>query len=410
MSVPAPFFLYTEEIILTEERAHFFSVHNRNVTVNDDRSAEPGGLKPRGRLGRWLAPAITLVIAVALGITVAVVPLPYVIYSPGPTYDVLGSQNDTPILEVEGAQSDGTGQLRMVTISELGGPGSSVTAPTLARALFSGSHTIKRYSEVYPEDMSVEDLKTISATQMQSSHSTSSVAALRYLDYEMPTVITIIDSVEGSGAAGKLESGDQLVSLKAPGAGAVAMDTPDAPFAFLRTVPAGTELDVTVLRDGKEVTETVKTMADPASDGEDSGSKLGIILDFDIDMPLDIVVHLESVGGPSAGMIFALGIIDELTDGDLTGGMTIAGTGSITYDGQIEPIGGVKQKMHAALRDGAEWFLAPARNCDSVVGNIPNGLSVAAVGTLEEAVTAVESIVAGEGDSVMTCEAVLAAQ
>ncbi len=356
-----------------------------------------------------MAPLLTVLVAVAIGVTVALAPLPYVIHSPGPTYDVLGSQNGTPILEVEGAQSGGTGELRMVTISEEGGPGSTVTAASLLRAWFSAGTSIRPYGAVYPTSVSAEDLQAVSASQMQSSHSTSAVAALRYLDYDMPTVITIIGLAEGSDGEGKIEDGDELVSIEVPRVGTYPMNSPDAPFALLRTVPAGTELEVTVLRDGKEVTETVKTMADPA-DPEATGSKLGIILDFDIDMPVDVTVHLERVGGPSAGMIFALGIIDELSGGNLTGGTSIAGTGSISYDGQVEPIGGIVQKMYGAQRDGAEWFLAPTGNCESVVGNVPKGLSVAAVGTLTEAVSAVQAIADGEGETVPTCEAALAGQ
>lgn len=346
--------------------------------------------------------------AVAVGSAFSLLPLPLVIYSPGPTYDVLGDQGGQPILEVQGGSSDAAGQLRMVTISELGGPGSSVTAPSLLQALFSPGYSVKRYSQVYPRGMTAEDLKTISASQMTSSHSTASVAALEYLGYELPTTITVMGIADGSDAAGKIQEGDKLISIEVPGAGIYPMNTPSAPFALLRTVPPGTELRVAVERGGEELTKSVTTMADPEGDRTESGSKLGIVLDLDIDMPVEIVFHLEKVGGPSAGMIFALGIIDELSDSDLTGGHTIAGTGAIHYDGTIEPIGGVQQKMYGALRDGAEWFLVPSSNCDSVVGNVPDGLKVAAVGTIGEAVSTAQQIAAGDADALTTCEAVLA--
>jgi PDZ domain-containing protein len=111
-----------------------------------------------------------------------------------------------------------------------------------------------------------------------------------------------------------------------------------------------------------------------------------------IDSPFTVDLRIDDVGGPSAGMMFALGIIDRLTPGSLTGGRHVAGTGTICGDGQVGAIGGIVQKMSAARAAGATLFLAPASNCSDVVGHIPSGLDVVAVDTLSDSLAALEHV------------------
>ncbi len=126
---------------------------------------------------------------------------------------------------------------------------------------------------------------------------------------------------------------------------------------------------------------------------------LGVLLQYQFKFPFDVKISLEKVGGPSAGMMFALGIVDTVTPGDLTGGKHVAGTGTITPDGAVGPIGGISQKMHGARSGGATLFLAPAANCDEVVGHIPDGLQVVRVENLAEARKAVELAASGADTS-----------
>jgi PDZ domain-containing protein len=97
-------------------------------------------------------------------------------------------------------------------------------------------------------------------------------------------------------------------------------------------------------------------------------------------------------------MMFALGIIDKLTPGALNGGELVAGTGTISSTGEVGPIGGIRQKLYGASGAGADWFLAPQSNCDEVTGHIPAGLTVFAVETLDDALTALEAI-SSDGDT-----------
>ncbi|AEF31936.1 Lon protease (S16) C-terminal proteolytic domain protein [Gardnerella vaginalis HMP9231] len=119
-----------------------------------------------------------------------------------------------------------------------------------------------------------------------------------------------------------------------------------------------------------------------------------------------VKMHIDDIGGPSAGMMYALGILNKLTGVDLAGGKTIAGTGTIDNNGKVGAIGGIHLKMISAKRDGARWFLAPNSNCDEVVGNIPQGLNVVSVKTLDDAYKALEKIKAGKSiKSFKTCNA-----
>ena len=110
-------------------------------------------------------------------------------------------------------------------------------------------------------------------------------------------------------------------------------------------------------------------------------------------------IHAGNVGGPSAGTMFALGIYDTLTPGAMTGGQQIAGTGTIDPAGKVGPIGGIRQKLVGARDGGADCFLAPADNCDEVVGHVPDGLQVVRISTFDEARQAVEAIAAKHGQA-----------
>jgi PDZ domain-containing protein len=129
--------------------------------------------------------------------------------------------------------------------------------------------------------------------------------------------------------------------------------------------------------------------------GDAGQTLLGVLIDPNYRFPIEVDIKIENIGGPSAGMMFSLGVIDKLTPGPMTGGRKIAGTGTIDSSGEVGPIGGIQQKLVGARDAGAEWFLAPADNCREVVGHVPAGLRVVKVSTLHEAHVAVETI--GEG-------------
>lgn len=350
------------------------------------------------------------------------VPVPFVVSSPGPTFNVLGTEDGVPMLNIEGTDpttgeavrvdepqsasvtapaQPGQGQLRMVTVSESGGPGHRLSFAGLIGAYFDPHSKIVDYDSVYPEGTTNDQVSEAQLAMMRNSQLTSQVAALDYLGWQIPATVTIQGATEGSNADGIVQEGDVLRAITTPDGTRHEVADATTPFTLMRTVPAGSHMTITVERDGA----TLDLSFDSIAAGENEpGSKLGVYLTVEPDMPVTITVNLKDVGGPSAGMMFSLGIIDRLTPGDMTGGTPIAGTGTMSFDGQVGAIGGIQQKMWGAKKDGAEWFLAPRDNCSEVVGHVPDGLRVVSVSTLAEATTAVSSIAEGTGDTLPTCQ------
>jgi PDZ domain-containing protein len=129
--------------------------------------------------------------------------------------------------------------------------------------------------------------------------------------------------------------------------------------------------------------------------GDDGAPKLGVSIENKQPAPFKVTFDLDRIGGPSAGLMFSLGIIDKISTPDLTRGRFIAGTGTIEPSGKVGPIGGIALKMIAARRAGATLFLAPESNCAEVRGNIPSGLEVIKVSALHEAIADLDARATG---------------
>ena len=389
------------------------------MEAGDDSGSRTGirGLR-RLRSKRLMIGIGALLLAVGLVVAGATVRVNKVIEAPGPTWNVLaavpGDDSDQSVITVTGAQTyPAEGALRMTTVSVSGCPGYPVTLFDVVGAWLSPNKTILERDQVCPPSLSQQDVEETNQAQMTSSQNTAVVAALMETGMATRMVLT----VEGTGpdqTEGLLQKGDILTSVTPAGGQATPTTTYTALRELLTTIPAGTAVELGIERDGEPMTVSLTTITPPDANSDGSpdseGSLLGVYLSAEADSDIEATFGLSKVGGPSAGSMFALGIVDELTPGDLTGGKDIAGTGTIALDGSIGPIGGIEQKMAGAKTDGSGYFLAPASNCADVVGHVPDGLEVYAVSTLHEAVTTVEAIAAEDTSGASTCEAVLAQQ
>ena len=389
------------------------------MEAGDDSGSRTGirGLR-RLRSKRLMIGIGALLLAVGLVVAGATVRVNKVIEAPGPTWNVLaavpGDDSDQSVITVTGAQTyPAEGALRMTTVSVSGCPGYPVTLFDVVGAWLSPNKTILERDQVCPPSLSQQDVEETNQAQMTSSQNTAVVAALMETGMATRMVLT----VEGTGpeqTEGLLQKGDILTSVTPAGGQATPTTTYTALRELLTTVPVGTTVELGIERDGEPMTVSLTTITPPDANSDGSpdseGSLLGVYLSAEADSDIEATFGLSKVGGPSAGSMFALGIVDELTPGDLTGGKDIAGTGTIALDGSIGPIGGIEQKMAGAKTDGSGYFLAPASNCADVVGHVPDGLEVYAVSTLHEAVTTVEAIAAEDTSGASTCEAVLAQQ
>ncbi|MBO9578977.1 MAG: PDZ domain-containing protein [Microbacteriaceae bacterium] len=329
---------------------------------------------------------------------------PYAITRPGPVFDVLGDTTvhdaEVPLIEIVDAETYATdGVLDMLTINA-NGPDSLPTWLQVLEAYFDPSRSVLPIEAVYPpsSDLTPEERNDL---LMQESQTAAIAAALRHLGYETEAELRVAEIEPGSPARGVLEVEDRILSVN----GQPLTDVTD-----IREILAANGFDqpaeLVIVRDGAE--QTVEVTPAPGSD-DPNAPRLGVQIATSVDWPVDVRIQLENVGGPSAGMMFALGIIDKLTPESLTGGEVIAGTGTIDGDGEVGPIGGIRQKLFGALGAGADWFLAPAGNCDEVVGHVPGDLQVVAVSTLDEALAALD-VISSHGDTAAlpTCETALA--
>lgn len=343
---------------------------------------------------RALTLSIATVTTALLVAGASLMSVPYAVNSPGPTFDTLGEHDGAALIEVAGAPSyDSAGELRFTTVRVGGGSNSPVTLLRLVEGWLDSAVTVVPVEDVLPPDRTSEEIDEQNQAAMISSQENATVSALEELGYDVPTTLTVAEAIEGTGAAGVLQAQDVLLAIDGR-----AVESFSELSEAMDAVPPGDDVTVTVERDGEEQDLRLTT-----TDIGDGRALLGVYVDPVFDLPVDVRIQIEDVGGPSAGLMFSLGIISTLTEEDETGGEHIAGTGTMDLTGVVGPIGGIVQKMTGARDDGADWFLAPESNCAEAVGHEPDGIRVLAVGTLAEARAAVEAIGAGDGASLRTC-------
>ncbi|XAS70860.1 S16 family serine protease [Micrococcaceae bacterium Sec5.1] len=350
-----------------------------------DADSSPESPEPPGS-GRYMIMVVSGLLALGLGIGAAALPVPYVVESAGPTFNTLGQDGDKPVISISGHESyPAKGNLDLTTVVMTGGPKTPATIFEVFRAWLDKSKAVYPEELIYPKGTTAEETVQQGEIAMETSQENAVAAALRQLDIPFEQRLKVAGLSDPSPSAGKLQEGDRLTSINGK------------PISYLSLVQAelaagnGAPVAVVVDRNGSAVTETITPTKNPAG-----RYVLGILLGSDFTFPFDVKISLDNVGGPSAGMMFALGVVDNLTPGDLTGGKHVAGTGTITADGAVGAIGGIAQKMIGARQHGATMFLAPAANCADVVGHIPDGLQVVKVETLADATAAVERLGSGQ--------------
>jgi PDZ domain-containing protein len=331
-------------------------------------------------------------LATVVAIVVAVlIPVPYVILGPGPTLNTLGKLQGQPLIQITGHRTYPTsGNLNMVTVSYEGGPGAKMNIFQALRAWLDPSEAVVPESELFPAGQSAQQTQAQDTEQMTSSQQLATAAALTALHIPYQTQVGVVTTVPGYPASKALKAGDVIEAVDGkPVTGQNSLSS------MITAHPAGTELTLTVLRNSKTLTIPV------ASKSSDGTPVIGVEVQLEYTFPFNVKITVGNIGGPSAGMMFALGIIDKITPMNLTGGKFIAGTGEITAAGQVEPIGGIQQKMVGARAAGATIFLTPAGNCSDTVGAVPAGLRLVKVSTLTQAIADLEAIKAGR--SVPSC-------
>jgi PDZ domain-containing protein len=338
---------------------------------------------------------VTLLVA-AVGVLAALIvadlaPVPYVALLPGPTLNTLGSLSGKPMIVVKGRQTyPTTGNLNMVTVSAMGGPGNAFNIFAALRSWLNPSDAVVPEQEIYTPGQTSEQIAQQDTEEMANSQETATAAALCQLKIAFKTVDTIQATIKGMPAAAVLRPGDVISAVD----GKQVTCSADAS-TLIKARQPGAPVELTVIRHGSAQNVRLTTQ------NVQGVPEIGVEVVENYVFPFSVSITVGDIGGPSAGLMFALGIIDKLTRDNLTGGRFIAGTGEIEANGTVDPIGGIQQKMIGARGAGATVFLAPAANCPDTAGAVPAGMRVIKVYTLAGAIADLGALKAGR--SVPSC-------
>jgi len=336
---------------------------------------------------------VAIFLLIALGALSTMIGLPYVVLKPGPITNTLGTLDGKQLITVSGAPTYPTkGALDFTTVRLVGGPGARVTVWDLLNAAVRSDQEVFPEADYFPEGVTDKEVEQQSAAEMADSQQEAIAVALKATGQKVTQHVIISGVSKDAPSASELKPGDEIVTVDG-----VRVESPDTIRKTVGAHKGGDTVVLGLIRDGKPVQVAAKTKA------VDGRTTVGVFLGMTFGFPFDVKINAGNVGGPSAGTMFALGVYDTLTPGPLTGGQKIAGTGTIDYTGAVGPIGGIRQKLVGARDGGARWFLAPADNCNEVVGHVPDGLHVVRIATFDDARKAVQAIAANQATNLPTC-------
>ena len=331
---------------------------------------------------RWSFPAKFFFYLLTIATLLA--PIPFVFFKPGVPDNVAGK-----IISIKDAKTYPINGKLFITSILVTNPDSPVFgAETLVNWAI-GPHVVLPKESVYPPIQPAQKIERDSRNEMESSKVTSTAAALRYLGYDFDEVYYVSDIRDYSDAIKKLKIGDVITDID----GKKINQIEEIRTSYTNK-SIGDPLLITVERkdkNGKVASVTTRVILVENLDIEEKERPaIGILVGTSARFPIDVDFNLPGVGGPSAGLIFAVGIVEKLTEEDLVRGRKIAGTGTISASGKVGGIGGIEEKMVGASRIGATIFIAPRENCPDIE-HVPKGLKVIPVSTLSEAIEALRA-------------------
>jgi PDZ domain-containing protein len=330
---------------------------------------------------------------IVLGALSVMVGLPYVVMQPGPVTNTLDTLSGSQLITISGARTYPTrGALDFTTVRVVGGPGVRVTVWDLLAAKLSPDQDILPEDALFPTGITNKQVQEQNTAEMVDSQQVAVAVALRATGRTVPQHLVLAEVAPDAPSAAVLRAGDVVEAVD----GTPVTTSEQIRAAISRHKP-GEFVQLRLLRHGTEISVAAKTHSSAGR------TTIGVFLGLRFTFPVDVKINAGDVGGPSAGTMFALGVYDKLTPGALTGGQNIAGTGTIDVTGAVGPIGGIRQKLAGARAGGARWFLAPAADCNEVVGHVPDGLRVVKMATFDQARSSVEAIAAGRGGTLPTC-------
>lgn len=353
-----------------------------------------------------LASTLILIALLCAGV---LIPVPYSEMSPGPTVNTLGKVEGEPVLQISGHKTYPTsGNLNMTTV-RVTGADYNMNLVEAVYGWLAHDSVVVPHDTLYPDGKTEQQSTQENAEEFSQSQESAKVAALTELGIPVSSRVVVSTVIKGSPAQGKLHAGDVIKQVD----GSAVKQPEDVAKLVTRHKP-GEDVTFTVIpaktaqaaeKAGKEPEGSRKIVITTAKAPKENRAIVGIQAGTDHTFPFRIDIKLADVGGPSAGLMFSLGIVDKLTPGQLTGGKFIAGTGTIDDKGKVGPIGGINMKLVGARDAGARYFLTPNDNCKAAASDTPSGLTLVKVKTIDDAKKSLEKIRAGDTADLPSCSA-----
>ncbi|GHJ35851.1 hypothetical protein Sm713_14600 [Streptomyces sp. TS71-3] len=351
-----------------------------------------------------LASTLILIALLCAGVFIRV---PYSEMSPGPTVNTLSDHNGEPVLQISGRKSyPASGHLNMTTVRVT----SAEYNMNLVEAVYgwlADDRLVVPHQAIYPDGQTEQQSNQENAEEFSQSQESAKVAALRELHIPVRSWVVVASVLKGGAAQGRLHAGDVIKSVDGK-----AVKKPDDVAKLVTEHKPGQDVVFTVVpakeqaaaeKSGKAPSGTRDVRVTTRKAPDDARAIVGIQAGTDHTYPFSIDIKLADVGGPSAGLMFSLGLVDKLTPGDLTGGSFVAGTGTIDDSGKVGRIGGIEMKTIGARDKGAKYFLTPQGNCATAEKNVPAGLTLVKVNTIHDALAALKDIRSGKTGALPTC-------
>lgn len=353
-----------------------------------------------------LASTLILIALLCAGVMITV---PYSEMSPGPTVNTLGKVDGEPVLQISGHPTYKTsGNLNMTTVRVTGAD----YTMNLVEAVYgwlAHDSVVVPHDTLYPNGKTEEQSTQENAEEFSQSQESAKVAALDELGIPVTSRVVVSTVIKDSPAQGKLHAGDVIKAVDS-----TAVKQPEDVAKLVTQRKPGQNVTFTVIpaktaaaaeKAGKEPEGSRKITITTKKAPEQNRAIVGIQAGTDHTFPFRIDIKLADVGGPSAGLMFSLGIVDKLTPGQLTGGKFVAGTGTIDDQGKVGPIGGINMKLVGARNAGARYFLTPTDNCKAAASDTPSGLTLVKVKTIDDAKQSLEKIRTGDTAGLPSCSA-----
>lgn len=353
-----------------------------------------------------LASTLILIALLCAGV---LIPVPYSEMSPGPTVNTLGKVDGDPVLQISGHRTYRTsGNLNMTTV-RVTGADYDMNLVEAVYGWLAHDSVVVPHDTLYPGGKTEEQSTQENAEEFSQSQESAKVAALTELGIPVTSRVVVSTVIKGSPAQGKLHAGDVIKAVDG-----TAVEQPEDVAKFVTKHKPGENVTFTVIpaktaaaaeKAGKQPEGTEKIIIRTKKAPKENRAIVGIQAGTDHTFPFEIDIKLADVGGPSAGLMFSLGIVDKLTPGQLTGGKFIAGTGTIDDQGKVGPIGGINMKLVGARNAGARYFLTPGDNCKAAASDTPGGLTLVKVKTIDDAKKSLEKIRVGDTAGLPSCSA-----